>query len=490
MAEPGITPEKVYRCEELALKIERVRNETNDEVRDAQLANIDSLDELMRPRDNIKRAIEFYEIFISTDRDVASGIDHLKKDTHYNGIPSLGHLDSSMFVERMVDVLCSMSRLRAYERVDIVRDFEKQHRPFIDMNIKICENAFFHSLRRYAPGFEAPHAPKFAKFLAECWDRKRFLDRYVEVFYERFRFRSSETRFGDVVARIAGHQSLFSEIERTCSALLGPVDADNATRSITEILLADTKQKVSSMLMVIEKRGRPEDVAFLLALAPIFAPPLNKFEPMFGRFRDLKEECCKMFNNLIAALYERIGSTTAPNKFCDTESFVIHTNTIVKAVRRNESLGLTFMDRCPLIASKSVRDLEVELGSKCYEKVVNVSRSITGIRRSTFMINNLYVIQNFLEEHGGEKLHDMIAECSKEIVQVWRKECEKRRGTNITGFLNTNIEVQKRYFLPDDVRAEVVEGVVDVVRSAVENSVYSITAADMFEGLSQIFSGR
>lgn len=490
MAEPGITPEKVYRCEELALRIERVRDDTNDKVRDAQLAEMGGLDELMAPRDNIKRAIEFYKVFISTDRDVASGIALLRRDVHYEGTPSLGILDSSMLVERMEEVLGSMSRLRAYERVDIVRDFTKQHRPFIDMNIKTCENAFFHSLRRHAPGFEAPHAPKFARFLVEHTDRKRFLDRYVGVFYERFRFRSSETKFGDVVARIAGHQSLFSEVDRTCGALLGPDDAENAARGIIEMILADTKQKVSSMLMVMEKRGRPEDIAFLLALAPILAPPLNKFEPMFGRFRDLKEECYKMFNNLIASLYERIGSATAPNKFCDTEPFVLHANTIVKAIRRSEGLGLSFMDRCPLIASKSVKDLEVELGSKCYEKVMGVSGSIAGIRRSTFLINNLYVMQNFMEEHGGRKLRDLIAECESEIVQVWRKECEKRRGADITGFLNTNIEVQKRYFLPDDVRTGVVAGVTDVVRSAVEGSVYSGNVADMLEGLSQIFSGR
>lgn len=490
MAGPGITPEKVYRSEELALKIERVRDETNDKVRDAELAEIGGLDELMGPRDNIKRVIKFYEAFISTDRDVTSGIALLKKDVHYEGTPSLGILDNNMFVERMEKVLGSMNRLCAYEQVDIVRDFVKQHRPFIHENIKTCENAFFHSLRRHAPGFEAPHASKFARFLAEHTDRRRFLDRYVEVFYERFRFRSSETRFGDIVARIAGYQSLFSEIERTCDTLLGPDNAENGTRDITEMILADTKQKVSSMLMVMEKRSRPEDIVFLLALAPILTPPRNKFEPMFGRFHDLKEECYKMFNNLIATLYERIGSATAPNKFCDTEPFVLHANTIVRAISRDEDLGLMFTDRCPLIASKSVKDLEVELGIKCYEKVVDVSRSITGIRRSTFLINNLYVMQNFLEEYGGKKLHDLITECRDEIVQVWKKECEKRSGADITGFLNTNIEVQKRYFLPGDIRVGVVAGVTDVVRSAVENSVYSGTAASMLDSLSEIFSGR
>ena len=321
-------------------------------------------------------------------------------------------------------------------------------------------------------------------------DRKEFFNRYSETVYSRFKFRTYESKFEEVLEKISGTKNLFVELDRTNNALLGKGDAENITKVVAEILIVDIKEKISSALMNINKRNKPEDIAFIVALSSFFVAPQNKFEPVFKHLADLKEECFKLSTNLFATLYEAIGFTTAPNKFCDAEPFVIQAGTILKAISKDRSFGRELLKRCTLVSSDTVDGLNCELGSKCYQKIEDVLKKITGVRRSIFLINNLYVLKDFLKEHNKKRLSDWIAESQVEVVEVWQRECSRRRGTDITSFLDTNIEVQKRYILPADIRESLVEMLSGMIKDVLEGSKYTGSKEKLLDNLSQLFTGK
>lgn len=486
----NITLEKINECEKIALKIERLQETINKKIGDTPSTAMASLDKLTEPKESINRIIKFYETLIMADKQISDGISKIKHSlVEGRDDWRLDVLASSGFVEDLDCVLENMQRVNMYSKAEVVRDFTRTHKPYVDKSLKMCEDSFFSSLRRNAPGYEAS-APKFCRLLIKSLDPKTFFTRYADVFYEKFKFRMLETKFAEVLKKTHGIQSLFLEIEKTNDMILAKDQAENMTRVIAEMLMADIKQSLSTVLMNVDRRSNPEDIAFIVALLNTLAVPQNKFEPVFRHLDDLREECLKLANNLLVALYQQIGFTTEPNKYCDAETFVPQTSTILTALKKDKECAAEIMRRCSIVSSTTVEDLVVELCTKCYRKIEQISKDMTGVKKSIYMINNLFVLKSLVDECDSKSLADAVTKNHKDIVGVWERECGIRKGSDITNFIDMNVDAQKRYFLPPDVRKGVVSDVSRVIKNVLESSTYSGSKESLEGELAHLFSGK
>lgn len=485
-----ISFEKVNECEKLAFKMELVQKSINEKVRSAPLDTMSKLNAFIEPQNSIKKVIDFYKIFIAVEKAVKTNRAFLESEVpqekEFNHIKLLKNKE---FLGKMETILTSIKKVYFYNKVLIVSEFLRSHEAFIEKNLHMCENSFLHSLRKDLPSYEELGI-EFCRFLIRNRDRKSFFDKYAKAFYDKFRFRSFESRLDEVLEKAFATEGLFEEIDRTNNALLEKEDAENMTRIITEMLMADRKSKVSEVLMNLSKRNKPEDIAFIIALSSFFRIPQNKLGSVFRHLEDLRSECLKLANNLLITLYEKIGLTTTANKFCDTEPFVIQANTILRGMIKNKGFATEIIMRCDFVSSKTVEELCDEFGTKCYEKIEEILVTVTGVRRHIYLINNFYVLQNFLKEYNNRRLSDYITEAKREILDVWRRECDKRKGLDVTSFLDTNLEIQKRYFLPSDIRQELMEHLSGIIADMVESSIYNGSKKAALEQLSQLFSGK
>ena len=486
----NLSPEKIHVCESLAARIERLQEKINARIREMPVSVMDNLDPFVEPRKFAEGAIVFYETLISASETVSSKLEAIRSSISGDEeVKHLASLQKSGFVEHMGAIQECMRALEMYSGFFVVEDFARIHRAQISSRLRMCEESFFYSLRKHAPKC-AQEAPVFARFLAESMEKRDFVQRYIDTFYQKFMFKDFEIKGAAILGKVSGMHSTFLEIERTNTGLLGPEMAEDITKMVTEMLMADAKQKTAATLMNVDKRNNPDDIAFVAELYSVLGVPEDRFGPVFSHLSDIKDECLKLASNLLVTLYEAIDLATAPNKFCDAEAFTVSAGRILTAIKRYEEFGRAFVASCPITSSMTCEELLTEVGTKCYSKVVEVSRTISGVRRCIFLINNIYIIQKFLNERDGRDLSEQIRRNQTEIVSVWRRECDVRRGTDITSFLNSNIDIQKRYYLPDPIRGSVKGGVQQIVEESLALSTYKGSIRQLREELQHLFLGR
>lgn len=478
-----INQESFNNTEKLGKQLEDSLKEIKNKLGEAPLGVLERVDTFENERLKIDEIIDFYQKVIEANEIFDRNTKFLESNFLTNKNYSLDFLKEKNFLSSLSLLIEKKREINCYEEINLVKDMLIRIVPVIENHLNILENSFFKIFVEKIPDYDE-NLKEFSFFLQKNTNKKTFLEKYTNSICNKFRLGNVYRKRSEELDKIAYLDTLFNKITQLNSELLFSEDINPINQTITKLLVADAKSNLSDSLMKVEKRNKPDDIIFLLGLISIFHEKKS-----YEDFSDIKEECYKMINNVFVGLLGEIGLTTRPNKFCMTESFIKNCKLIVDTFDKNEELSTDIINKVQIIKSKENQELKTELGKKCFTKLINLSDYLEEMNKKIYLINNLIVLKEFLSDFGRNNLNELIKENTEDMKKIWKNELKKREGRNVTDFLDSNLQVLKKYTLPPHIRSEVIGSFKESVFDSIKSSSYRNKIDYLEKELDEAFIG-
>lgn len=479
-----INKDSLRNSEKLGKELEKCIKNIKKQLQNIPLNVVHEVDSFEVEREKIDEIINFYHKIMEVNEIFEKQMKFLESNFISTENYQLVFIKKSNFLNSLILLIEKRNEIRFYDEINMVNELIDKISPVIHKYIETIRRSFFYSLDNHLPEFEE-YSDEVSLFLQKNIGKKKFIEEYTKLICEKFKFGNIYRKKGEQIDKIAYFDVLADKIKNTNSFLLHPEDVNPINQTILKFLIADGKSSISDTLLKLEKRQKIEDVVFLMGLISIFHQKKNYVE-----FTDLKEECFKMINNLLVNLLSEIGLAAKPNKFCETEKFIKHSKVIVNTFDKNEDLTCEILKKVETIRSNNNSELKEELGKKCFTKVVNLSDTLEGMNKRIYLLNNYDSIKELIEKFGKNDLHELVLENKDEIINIWRNELKKRERRDVTEFIDSNLQVLKKYTLPGFLRNDIINAFKESIFEIIKNSSYRNRTDKIEKELDEAFMGR
>ncbi|KAM0678671.1 hypothetical protein BDAP_000781 [Binucleata daphniae] len=248
--------------------------------------------------------------------------------------------------------------------------------------------------------------------------------------------------------------------------MLNEKHAEIVNLEVKQMIVVDAKNILSRILLNYENKYKNENLYFCCKLYSY----LNKDE-VKQYFVEFFDNITKIIHNLLLTFFYKIDEIKKPNKDHKSEEIIVLTYKIIKCLE-NDCFTEFFVKYRSGIEYKNYKQLKTFSGKTLTEKMYKLSKTLKGIQKNVYLPNNLYALQFFYKIHDGVPLVERIENHSNEIIAIWESELKKRKGSEFTKFLDVNLEIQQEFYLPEEIRINIVEKIKENVLETCKEKTY------------------
>lgn len=439
----------------------------NKYIQESPLSIIESFKIYTEPQKNIEALIKFYKLFLEVIRNNES---HLKNLQHLNFYE--GELKA---IHSFYEIRNELDKLNGYNDIKVVKRYIDKIKEKSNITQPIF-NSFF---KYFGKDVTDKDLHPFSKFL-EVYDEKPFIAKYCKVLFFKFS-KKNEKDPEKILENIKNINNMFKEIETYNKKYLNEKNSEIVGQQIKQMVMIEMRDNLSSSLLVFENKFQ-----FInLVLACDFFIQLQNKE-LQGKFSEFDDGILKVINNLFIKFIQKVNSIKEPNGLYEVEEFIYHLYRVIKLFEHKELHKMFFL--YPDFKNNS--QMKAYLGNLCIEKIFDLAVSLKGIQKNVYLLNNLHLIQFFYREYKGKKTIEYIEEKIDEIVKTWEVECDNKKGKDPTRFLDVNLDIQGKYYLPEDIKEILIREITKIVEKLTKQNRYRNGEQTLNLKLKKLFSGK
>lgn len=458
---------------EITRKVENNIKEINKTIKYAPTDIINSFIKYTEPQKNISEIINFYKTVIECTEKIneeMKRIDALEDNTDQNQI---------IAINAHYNIKDELRKLENYSDLNAIARLKEKTNKKIYNIVETLFTAFF---KGFEKGRDTKDLKIISRFLLEN-DETSYLLKYVKIMFHKYSIKKDERDSAKVLDHLKNLKKTYGEIHRINVIYMDDAKTEILDKQIQQMLLIEYKDIISKILMDLENKYKDKNIVD--ACNWYLAVKDKEIASLFGEF---DEEILKDIYNLQIKFLNNIDAIPKPNKKLLNEDFVYNLFRIFNLFE-NEELHAFFDLYRSELDYKNYDEMKAVLSGTALDKIFNLSAKLKGIQKNVYLLNNIYLMINYCKEYQGKKLVEYISRYCDEIVKMWKDECDKRKG-DITQFLDVNFEIQKDYYLPEEIRTVVLEGIERIVLGMMERCTYK-NGKEMLEmKMHQLYKGK
>ncbi|KAM0686330.1 hypothetical protein COBT_002449 [Conglomerata obtusa] len=337
-------------------------------------------------------------------------------------------------------------------------------------------NAFFKKLN-YSDDYES--MKPLSMFLIEV-DKNNFITSYCKALLAKYKNKQNS----EFIENFKLLSDEFREIDSINNILMDEVNSEIVSKQIKLMIVIEIKGILTRVLLNYENKFKNEN---LYSCCKLYLY-LND-EELKNLFQEFLENIETIIFNLFNNFFHSINEIKKPIKSFHNEEIIILTYKIIKNMddRCFDDFFRRFREDLDF---KNYEQLKLYLGNLLTNKVFENSEQLKGIQKDVYLINNLHLLQCFYKIHNKKRLIEYIDSFSNEIIQIWSSECKKRGKDEFTRFLDVNLEIQKNYFVPEELRDMIQKKVKEIINNNVKEKAYKNSTEVLNLKLDELFTGK
>lgn len=482
---------KLQKCSRLSEKINKQAKKLEDRVSKAPLSAMDSLKPFIQPKNNIEQILNFYDEYEESTKK----IDLERKIVQESLGGKFKHRKLRLLADNDVIghvniILSEIKVLEAYQKIKIVKDYLDEANQFAFMVIEAIKRSFFKALENI-PDYD-PELRKFANFLIPLQKDIDFLAKYTNIIYSKLCFNEIGTNYKLLITRTLNLSSYFYNIFEMNNNILGQEQAQSINEGVTKMLIINVKSTISDVLMVSEKDENPDSIPYLILLS-------NNLRHTEGEVivKDLEElfvfkkEINKIISNCLMAYFESLDDLNKPNKRFEAEKLVLTIKSILNSFNDYEGIAKCYLATYgAFFGIKNLEELNTSFSTRVLDKIFTLADSLSGIQRSVYVINNVDIIKTFLATYEDTGLEEIISLNAEKILSIWANESRKRNEKDVSEFIDANVEAQKTYTLPENVRYPLVQELKTIIGDLLVDKTYANDISELYRSIDSLFTAE
>lgn len=455
----------------ISIKIDNNIDQINRKFAEIPSEIVETFKRYTDPQKNIEELISFY-------RTIIRCIENIRKLE-----PGIVDSDETGIDQYITSIDCynrieiELDGLKSYSDVSIVKKLQVQTRKTLEKALEPVFDVFFkHFMRKDVNDLRI-----LSRFLIVN-DETRFIQKYCKVLLHQHCVGQSKKECKVVLEKLRDIKTTFDKIGETNEIFLDDKNAEVVYNQLHQMILIDLKEAVSKILLDLENKFKIMNVVEACQFYIHLQEPVVR-----DYFKEFNIEILKVINNLFITLVNEINRIKKPNKKVLHESFVYALYKLLE-VFKDKKLHLIFIELHDTFEFRNYPHMKIRFGQIACERVIELSAEFKGIQKNVYLLNNFCLIQFYCQEYLDIKITDYIIKFSDEIVKMWNKECEKKRGTDLTRFLDVNLEVQKQYYLPDELREGIIPRIRMIIDDVLKESTYKNNKGTIKQRVTSLFS--
>ncbi|EOB13347.1 hypothetical protein NBO_80gi002 [Nosema bombycis CQ1] len=204
-----------------------------------------------------------------------------------------------------------------------------------------------------------------------------------------------------------------------------------------------------------------------------------------------KNEINKIVCNILLSFLEKTRILSRPNKFCDIETLVLNLKRALDSFEDNKNVTTVFLRNFgAFFKVETVDNLCRTLSETILKKVIELSDQFDQMKRSIYLVNNFYTLKNYIEDVNNQNINQGIEDNSEIIVNSWKDELSSKTGRRFTDFIDVNLHSFKSYYLPSEIRVNVVPKIKAIIWENILTKEYNGNENELNENINEIFTGK
>ncbi|KAF9765076.1 hypothetical protein NGRA_0007 [Nosema granulosis] len=330
-----------------------------------------------------------------------------------------------------------------------------------------------------------------SEFLMVFSDKKRFLGKYSNAILNKTSYDDIGLDRRKLLERTKDIEGHISSVNKYNIKILGGANAQIINRGLNKLLLINLKKIIADILIVVEKEENMASVPFCMVLNSHLRQSEEAEIKEVEELYVFKNEINKIVCNIFLAFVENLKTIQQPNKFCDIETIALNLKRSLDSLEDNKNVSRVFIKNYgPFFKAKTVDELAKSFSEMVLNKVISLSKQLDTIKRSIYLINNFYTLKCFVDDVDGLNIKEEIEKSSTMIIEVWKSELDSKSGRNFSNFVESNLESFKSYYLPEEVRREIVPKIKTIVWENILTKGYQGNENALNDSINDIFTGK
>lgn len=423
------------------------------------------------PQNNIEQLIKFYKTAINTIESIEKTEKSMNEDTKESSVKQQIH---SITCHNKIKGLLEL--LDGYKDIAIVRKYWIETENKLKKTKDPVFSVFFKNFLSEKKDLQ------ILSFFLIANDEKNFMQKYCKVLLHKYCIGRSKKETSFVLEKLLNVENVFNEIMSINELYLDEKNSEILYKELRQLILIDLKEAVSKVLIEFENKFKFENIMEACKFYMQLQEPVTQ-----EYFKALDKELLKIMNNLFVTFFTEISKIKKPNKKYLHEPFVHIFNQILHIFKENKMKNL-FMQLRKILEFQNHAQMRIRLGTMACERIIEISTVLKGIQKNVYLLNNFTIIHFYCHEYNDIAISDYIIKFSDEIVKMWDKECEKKKKKDVTRFLDVNLEIQKQYYLSEELREGIVPRIRIIIENLVRNSEYKGEKGTIKKRIKDLFS--
>lgn len=466
----------------------------NETISAAPISILESFEKYTDPQLNVQEINRFYRLFIEVIE---------QNNTH-----KISHDIKKNYIESMNNyyfVKTSLARLNEYIEIKIVKRYIEKTKKAISPVLESLTDLFYKSFNEYlyedseknsSNGLASErsgsnldkHKSLIVKFdelvevahFLEHENEKMFIEQFCKTLIDKYKCKQN----AEFIEHLKALNDDFVKIQVLCKGMLNEKNSENVNIEVKQLIVVDAKSILSRILLNYENKYKQEN---LYSCTKLYLY-LNKSE-VKRYFLEFNENILKVIHNLLLTFLSKIDEVRKPKKDVKNEETIVLFFKTIKCFENDCFLEFFEKYRSGM-EFKNYEQLKTFSGEILTDKIFELSKTLKGIQRNVYLLNNLYLLQFFYKVHKETPMVEFIEVHSNEIIQIWESEIRKRKESEFTKFLDVNLEIQSDYYLPETIRTNIVDKIRECVLDVCKEKTYKKGENVLRLKINDLFTGK
>ncbi|EQB61688.1 ubiquitin-protein ligase [Vairimorpha apis BRL 01] len=221
---------------------------------------------------------------------------------------------------------------------------------------------------------------------------------------------------------------------------------------------------IADILLIIENEEKLENIPFLIELN--------------HHLKHNDEKKLRKLKNYIKS-----------NDFCDVEKISIDLKIAMDKMSEYSQISKIFIKNYgPFFKTQTLNDFFLKMCSSLIKKLFEISEDLPSLKKSIYLINNLYIFQYYNVENIDVK--KFIEENINNITNTFQNELKDRSSDRLSKFIDSNLSSLKSYYLSDEIKEKIVPKLKKMIWEEIGKKGYEGNQNDLNERINCLFIGK
>lgn len=477
--------ETLKKCLKHSEKIDKILKNIYREVEYTKMNAVEEFKPFNEPKTNIDLLLNFYNIFLSSYNNFEKINSEISKffETEMN----IDNCFENKILDKGKNLLEMKNKLENFEKIMIVKTLLQEINSLLqNLNIKV-EQIFFKNLILEKDKLKEMN--ELFLFLENFTETKNLLKKISSTIYQRSNFDFIKNDKNLLLEKIKSLEDNLSFINFYTIKLLGDKNGNSINLGLNKILVINMKKVIADILLIIENEEKLENIPFLIELNYHLKHNDEKKIKEIEELYVYKDQIYKLMCNIFLTFVDNIQKISKSNDFCDVEKISIDLKIAMDKMSEYSQISKIFINNYgPFFKTQTLNDFFLKMCSSLIKKLFEISEDLPSLKKSIYLINNLYIFQYYNVENIDVK--KFIEENINNITNTFQNELKDRSSDRLSKFIDSNLSSLKSYYLSDEIKEKIVPKLKKMIWEEIGKKGYEGNQNDLNERINCLFIGK